>query len=349
MCSTHWLLLAALAADWAGTSVVIDREPGQYFGHPTTALLEDGKTVLAVYPKGHGKGAIILKRSTDRGRTWSPRLPVPDNWSTSLETPTIHRISKKRVLLFSGLYPIRMASSDDEGKTWTPLAPIGDYGGIVAMGDVIRRKDGTLLAFFHDDGRYLRNTGKAGQFYVYQVRSKDEGRTWSQPEVIATRPDVDLCEPGVVRSPDGNEVALLLRENRRRMHSFVIFSRNDGDTWSLPQEVSNEMTGDRHRLAYFKDGRLLAVFRDTSFDSAMRGDFVAWVGHYEDLHNAGRGEMRVRLLDNKNAWDCGYAGLERFPDGSFLTVTYGHWDEGQPPYILGVLLPASTAQWPVHP
>jgi hypothetical protein len=45
--------------------VIVDREPGQYLGHPTTVLLEDGKTIIAVYPNGHGRGAIQMKRSTD--------------------------------------------------------------------------------------------------------------------------------------------------------------------------------------------------------------------------------------------------------------------------------------------
>src|SRR5438270_13178218 len=48
--------------------VVVDREPGQYLGHPTTVLLEDGRTILIVYPKGHGRGAIVYKRSTDVGK-----------------------------------------------------------------------------------------------------------------------------------------------------------------------------------------------------------------------------------------------------------------------------------------
>ena len=39
--------------------VVVDHEPGQYLGHPTTCLLEDGKTILCVYPKGHGRGGIV--------------------------------------------------------------------------------------------------------------------------------------------------------------------------------------------------------------------------------------------------------------------------------------------------
>ena len=48
--------------------VIVDREKGQYLGHPTTALLDDGRTVLCVYPKGHGRGPILYKRSTDGER-----------------------------------------------------------------------------------------------------------------------------------------------------------------------------------------------------------------------------------------------------------------------------------------
>ena len=62
-------------ADQEHRQVVVDREQGQYLGHPTTVLLEDGRTIIAVYPKGHGRGAIVLKRSTDGGLHWSDRLP----------------------------------------------------------------------------------------------------------------------------------------------------------------------------------------------------------------------------------------------------------------------------------
>ena len=47
--------------------VTIDKESGQYLGHPTTVLLKDGTTILCVYPKGHGKGELVLKRSDDGG------------------------------------------------------------------------------------------------------------------------------------------------------------------------------------------------------------------------------------------------------------------------------------------
>ena len=68
--------------------VVVDREAGQYLGHPTTVLLEDDKTIITVYPKGHGRGAVVMKRSGDGGLTWSERLPVPENWADRLSPCT---------------------------------------------------------------------------------------------------------------------------------------------------------------------------------------------------------------------------------------------------------------------
>jgi hypothetical protein len=71
--------------------IVVDREKDQYLGHPTTVLLEDGRTIICVYPKGHGKGGIVMKRSIDGGKTWSDRLRTPENWSTGKEVPTIQQ------------------------------------------------------------------------------------------------------------------------------------------------------------------------------------------------------------------------------------------------------------------
>ena len=34
---------------------------------------------------------------------------------------------EKRVILFSGLYPVRMAVSEDDGKSWSELKPVGEY------------------------------------------------------------------------------------------------------------------------------------------------------------------------------------------------------------------------------
>ena len=334
-----------LSADTARQTMV-DREAGQYLGHPTTVLLEDGRTMIAVYPKGHGRGAIVMKRSTDGGRTWSGRLPTPPNWETSLEVPTIYRVvdgkGTKRLILFSGLYPIRLAVSEDDGLTWSGLAPIGPFGGIVAMASLValRTGPGHYMALFHDDGRFIAERAAKGPrtFTVYKSVSTDGGLSWSSPEAVVSHPVAHLCEPGALRSPDGTQIAVLLRENSRKLNAFVIFSNDEGRTWSAPRELPGALTGDRHVAKYAPDGRLFITFRDMATESATKGDWVAWIGTYDDIVAGREGQYRVRLMDNHHAWDCAYPGLELLPDGTFVTTTYGYWEEGAEPYIVSVRL-----------
>ena len=359
--------------------VVVDREKGQYLGHVTTVLLEDDKTIFAVYPKGHGNGAIILKRSDDGGKTWSERLPTPISWETSQEVPTLFKVEdaagKNRLIMFSGLYPIRMAISEDSGKTWSELEQIGDWGGIVTMSDLVKLKTGKghYMALFHDDKRFISRNGKklyeqdkenfnSRMFTLYKSLSFDGGLSWSEPTEIFKSREMHLCEPGAVRSPDGHEIAVLLRENSRRFNSQIICSQDEGKTWSKPQNLPNELNGDRHTIRYAPDGRLLVVFRDNSprnkyfnsleinrkdkiqhlemeklgMISPAQGDWVAWVGTYEDLKRRSKGQYRVRIKDNKTGADCCYPGVECLPDGTFVVTTYGHWEENEEPYILSV-------------
>ena len=358
VCILGWIFLLSAACKpridfpvWIDLSgqhhrqVIVDKQADQYLGHPTTVLLEDGQTMIAVYPMGHGRGAIIMKRSDDGGLTWGERLPVPDSWATSQEVPTLHRVvdvqGKNRLILFSGLFPIRMASSEDEGKTWTELQPIGNFGGIVAMASVVKLRTGKghYMAMFHDDGRFLHEGGKRSDtMTLHKIFSTDGGLHWSSPEEIFKSEEVHLCEPGVVRSPDGGQLAALLRENRRIRNSHVIFSNDEGKTWSPPKELPLSLTGDRHTGKYAPDGRLFISFRDRTpeADSPTEGDWVGWVGTYEDVVRGREGQYRVRLLANTTDWDCAYPGVEVLPDGTFVTTTYGYWTEGESPYIVSV-------------
>ncbi|MFW6140577.1 MAG: hypothetical protein ACOC5S_04400 [Acidobacteriota bacterium] len=47
-------------------------------------------------------------------------------------------------------------------------------------------------------------------------------------------------------------------------------------------------------------------------------------------------QYRVRLMDNKHNWDCAYPGVKVLPDGTFVLVAYGHWIEGEMPFIMCV-------------
>ncbi len=344
------------------SQVVVDREEGQYLGHISTILLEDGKTILASYPKGHGRGPAILKRSEDGGKTWSDRLPVPESWATSRETPTLMRTvdaqGMKRIVMWSGLYPIRTSISEDDGYTWTELKPVGDWGGITVMGSTtpLNTGAGHYLATFHDDGRFIK--GGEGEFWgspagessgfmtVYTTKSTDGGLTWSYPEAIFKDSTIFLCEPGIIRSPDGNQIAVLLRENKRVKNSYIIFSDDEGKTWTTPRELPLALTGDRHTAKYTTDGRLFISFRTISpkqkqADRPFETSWGGWVGTYDDLVKGTEGQYVVRLKKNypsEGGWDydTAYPGVEVLPDGTIVTTTYGHWEVGKKPYIVSV-------------
>ena len=384
---------------------VVDREEGQYLGHPTTVLLDDDRTVICVYPKSHGRGPIALKKSFDGGVTWTQRLPVPASWHTSLEVPTLYRTvgpdGQKHLIMFSGLYPIRMAHSEDEGMSFSELEPIGDFGGIVAVADITQVGKGEYLAFFHDDGRFINPAGanltevyvsgegddvasrivysssdgkggwvpcsvwnstarvdnlpgtqwqkrfetrfdadstaqRRGRFMVYSIRSKDGGLSWGDLRPVCTHESASLCEPGVVRSPDGKQLAMLLRENSRKYNSFVCFSDDDGESWSEPRELPGALTGDRHTIRYLPDGRLFVSFRDMCHESPTRGDWCGWVGTYDDIVQGREGQYRVRLMKNYDGCDCAYPGVLVQKDGTVIATTYGAWTKGEKQYVVTV-------------
>jgi hypothetical protein len=250
----------------------------------------------------------------------------------------------RRLIIWSGLYPARLAVGSDDGRSWSGLEPAGDWGGIVVMGFVepLRTGKGHYLAMFHDDGRFFKGSGETqGTFTLYKTFSEDGGLTWSYPESVWSGSDIHLCEPGCIRSPDGRQLAVLLRENKRQRNSHVIFSNDEGVTWSDPREVPLALTGDRHTLKYAKDGRLFISFRcrspkQPSASRPFETDWVGWVGTYEDIVQGHEGQYVIRFKDNKHGYDTTYPGVELLPEGTFVTTTYGHWVKGEEPYIISV-------------
>jgi len=315
--------------------VIVERKPGQYLGHPTTVLLRDGKTILVTYPLGHGGPSAVLKRSTDGGLTWSERLPVPDNWKTANNCPCLHRLTGpdgvERLFVFEGNGAMRQSMSLDNGKTWTPFKPNGLHC-VVAPITIVPISGNRHLQLVHRG----HSDKDRSPLMVWQSISSDGGLTWGPQRKVAEFYGADVCEPAIIRSPDGKQLAAVMRENQRRYNSFLITSNDEGQTWSKPVELPAALTGDRHMPRYAHDGRLVMTFRDTSYAGPTRGQFVAWVGTYDDLVNLREGQYRVCLLRSPKKYDLGYPGLELLPDGTFVTTTYAVLAKGEKNAVVSV-------------
>ncbi len=83
---------------------------------------------------------------------------------------------------------------------------------------------------------------------------------------------------------------------------------------------------------------MLVSFRDMSASSPTYGDWVAWVGTFDDIVMGREGEFRIRLMDNLEGTDCGHPGVEVLPEGTFVLTSYGHWIEGEEPFIMSIRL-----------
>ena len=118
--------------DLAGTQarqVVVDRKPGaNTSATPPPCCSKTAHDHLRL-PEGHGKGAIVTeaqhRRRQDVERAAAGAGQLVDVARNADHPPRGRQRGMKRLMLFSGMYPIRMSISEDDRRTWTPLKPIG--------------------------------------------------------------------------------------------------------------------------------------------------------------------------------------------------------------------------------
>lgn len=304
-----------------------------YLAHPDSVLLKSGN-ILTVYPKGHGKGEILNRLSTDGGKSWSGCVEnTPITWQESLETPTVYRLtftdkSEKLILISANpKWPdmdtpggFNCSVSSDDGMTWTQFEPFytketdGGVIPIVAMSSLTQLKE---------DGKFVNRwmgTFHDADFYNYktELTFDEQGYPmWSKPvKYFAAYRNVEakakMCEVEIIRSDGGrgDELCLIARSNSKKMNSLISFSQDEGETWSKPVEAPAALNGERHKAEWTKDGRLFITFRSIERGSRAKKaagtklfntkkwlseGWVAWVGSYDDLKNGTEGQYRIKL------------------------------------------------------
>ena len=207
-----------------------------YQGHPTTLRMPDGKTVFCVWCVNHGGAAGPMARSDDGGKTWS-RIDdrLPPGFKKHQNCPSIYRLEDPkgvaRLWVWSAALGKRggpgMPSimSEDGGATWTEMPPLG-FPCVMTFSSILRLKDGRYLGLYHAGP----NGADRSPLRVFQTITADGGFHWSEPKLVASVEGKNPCEPFVFRSPNGDQLCCLLRENTHRGRSLMMFSDDEGET-----------------------------------------------------------------------------------------------------------------------
>ncbi len=353
----------------AGTTTV-------YEGHPTTLLADDGKTMFCIWTKDHGGGTFRFARSDDGGLHWTrlDKLLPADYVASNCNCPTLQKITgpdgKIRYFVFTcklgpekdaagralkkaeRLAGLGLLVSEDGGKTWRELPAQAHLSAAMPPTGLMRLKDGTTALFGQvRRDRTVKTDGANDDQEIWMSVTRDGGFTWGAPRTVVSKAGRNLCEPCCLRSPDGRSLALLMRDNRHTGPSAIAFSDDEGKTWTEARDAPLGLTGDRHEAVRLPDGRYFVAFRNQLNGDPLRGQFMAWIGVWDDLSKTDGGQLRVRLLNHHgkpgrwpgNEIDTGYSGVELLPDGTVVCTTYSiAADDGRQSSVISMRLNPAT-------
>jgi predicted neuraminidase len=164
--------------------------------------------------------------------------------------PTVLPSGRILLPLYSDTFSISlMAISDDEGRTWYASEPLIGLGNI--QPSVLRREDGTLVA-------YMRENGPRNRIRV--AESEDDGLHWGPVGQI------ELPNPGsgldAVRLANGHWVLVYNDSTTNRSRLAVSLSEDEGAQWRWTRHLEDHTDGSYHYPAIIqgKDGRIHVVY-----------------------------------------------------------------------------------------
>ncbi len=254
-------------------TVVFGNGRDGYPNHRIPSLVTTKQGTLLAICEGRGlqKGIhgditgnhLVLKRSTDNGKTWGPLELIRKETDNSLLGPCAVVTESGRVILIYHRYlpgttehnasegfegprvvEVFVMTSDDEGLTWSEPRNItvfakketGWTGILTGPGIAVQKR------YTPDKGRVVVPCahGPAGKWQCYVIYSDDNGANWSLGGEV---PDPLGNECQVVELIDGR-LMINSRSYRKKGCRAVTFSKDGGATWttmrdetSLPEPV----------------------------------------------------------------------------------------------------------------
>jgi sialidase-1 len=203
----------------------------------------------------HAKNDIVLKRSTDGGKTWGPLQIVDQRGDDALNNPTAVLVRETgRVLLmyqryasgfdehnaeqgYEGSHVCRtlVTVSDDDGRTWA--APVEVTRDVKRPTGVTSTASGPGIGIQllrgEQAGRILIpfNQGPYGEWKAYAVISDDGGRSWRYGDTAPEGSSGHANEVQFVELNDGFVMLNARNQGGEKLRKIAV-SRDGGETWS---------------------------------------------------------------------------------------------------------------------
>jgi Neuraminidase (sialidase) len=243
---------------WGKPAVIMDTD--QDDRDPSVACLKDGTLLLNWFTPHHNQVAVLIARSTDKGKTWGEpvKLDLKSPYPFACSSPVrqladgslvlgLYHEDEKKNLAFGAT-----VRSTDGGKTWKELALIGEKGGVYldAETDVVRLKDGKLLAAL-----------RSSKVDMHYAVSEDSGKTWGPVRSFGFK---GHC-PYLLRHSSG--VILLAH---RLPDTALHWSADEGKTWHGPVQIDT-VGGAYPSLVELPDGLVYCVYYEEGKGSGIRG------------------------------------------------------------------------------
>lgn len=333
----------------------VSNDPTIYEAWPDVVLTNGGK-LICVFTEcerhsDRAKSRIVLRESTDRGRSWSEKTYLTDVCPSDcyfncarisrLRDGTLAIICDKmtrseginREALTSELH---LWLSDPEGTEWRKKA-VYPFVGIVPD-KLLELECGRLIIAAHFNGDI---TNKLEQYLWY---SDNGGESWSERITVAASPDYNLCEVSLL--PIGDKLVALMRENSGVGEDILMTVSSDmGESWS---EITHTPISAGHRptSGILQDGRVMVTYRFIP-SRGSQNVFAAIIT--TDALLSGDRTSRIRVVpldyDRNPVPDIGYTGWAQFDDGEIYVVNYIK-DDSEKAHIRGYSFYPSDIELP---
>lgn len=192
---------------------------------------------------------LVMKKSRDGGRSWSPLVVIErmgELWS-SANPATVCDRTTGRIWLFylrcepgkntykarPGTFDVRnlVRFSDDNGETWSEPVDITTSARDLNDGQWGISVPGPGGAIQDRKGRLIVPMWRYRPFQAFVLFSEDHGQTWQRGDFVPGDKGVDECQ--VVELADGS-LALDMRQ-QTGPHRWISISQDGGKTWSKPR------------------------------------------------------------------------------------------------------------------